>query len=482
MSDRATDDWTTTKPERLFEMADQQAFATASSDYNPMHMDPVAARRTQAGACVVHGVHAVLWALDTLAASGAPVANLIAVDVRFTKFVFVGSLVALAVKKSNVTSAAIELQSNGVPAMTIALRFGERSQASTEFDSLLDDSEDPGLVPALRTIEDVTDMARWIARPADMERLGEMFPNLATAIGVQRISGFALLSRLVGMICPGLNSVFTAIRVTLTEGSIARPGIGFRVVAADPRFNVLRIAVGGGGLQGSVGAFMRHAPVEAPDMRALADQVTSDEFAGAVALIVGGSRGLGAITAKLLAAGGQTEAAKVVDEINAFRNEPTARAIRFDALAAPAPQFAELQDGITHLYYFATPQIFRQLSVPFTPAVLEEFTRVYVHAFHDILMHAYAGAPDSHLSVFYPSSVAVDQRPPGLTEYAMAKVAGEILCADLLPAMPGLKILVNRLPRILTDQTATAVPSEYDDPIVVMLPLIRAVQHLPKDA
>jgi len=55
---------------RTFTMADQVAFAAASGDANPMHMDELAARRTQAGAPVVHGVQALLWALDALAQSG----------------------------------------------------------------------------------------------------------------------------------------------------------------------------------------------------------------------------------------------------------------------------------------------------------------------------------------------------------------------------------------------------------------------------
>jgi NAD(P)-dependent dehydrogenase (short-subunit alcohol dehydrogenase family) len=273
----------------------------------------------------------------------------------------------------------------------------------------------------------------------------------------------------------------------LTDRSIDRSGIGFRVTAADPRFNVVRISVGGSGLQGSVGAFMRHAPVESPGMGALSTEVASDEFAGSVALVVGGSRGLGAITAKLLAAGGAqviltyasglSEADQVVDEINSFRNVAASHAMRFDALADPVPQLAGLPPGLTHLYYFATPQIFRQLGAPFTPAVLDEFMRVYVHAVHAVVTHARTLVADGLLSVFYPSSIAVQERPPGLTEYAMAKAAGEILCADLAQAMSGVRIVVNRLPRILTDQTATAVPTNYDDAVAVMLPLIRQTQR-----
>jgi hypothetical protein len=45
-----------------------------------------------------------------------------------------------------------------------------------------------------------------------------------------------------------------------------------------------------------------------------------------------------------------------------------------------------------------------------------------------------------------------------MTEYVMAKLAGEVLCADLTRRDRGLKILVRRLPPLLTDQTA-AIPN-----------------------
>ena len=48
----------------------QERFAALSGDRNPMHMDAVAARRTQAGLPVVHGIHTLLWALDSIAGQG----------------------------------------------------------------------------------------------------------------------------------------------------------------------------------------------------------------------------------------------------------------------------------------------------------------------------------------------------------------------------------------------------------------------------
>ena len=53
---------------RKFTSADQIQFATVSGDCNPMHVDAVQARRMQSGAPVVHGIHLLLWALDSYAA------------------------------------------------------------------------------------------------------------------------------------------------------------------------------------------------------------------------------------------------------------------------------------------------------------------------------------------------------------------------------------------------------------------------------
>ena len=103
--------------------------------------------------------------------------------------------------------------------------------------------------------------------------------------------------------------------------------------------------------------------------------------------------------------------------------------MRFDALADPALQPADLPGGVTHLYYFATPQIFRQLAGVVSSDVNDEIARGYLYAFHAVCQHVLA--PGGSVSAFYPSSVSIDERPRGMTEYTMVTAAGEVLCADL---------------------------------------------------
>jgi hypothetical protein len=67
-----------------------------------------------------------------------------------------------------------------------------------------------------------------------------------------------------------------------------------------------------------------------------------------------------------------------------------------------------------------------------------------------------------------------------MLEYAMAKAAGERLCADLDASHASLRISVERLPRLPTDQTASIVPAEESSVLETMLPIVRKVQAWPR--
>ena len=78
---------------KTFTASDQSRFATLTGDWNPMHMDAVAARRTAAGAPVVHGVHTLLWMLDAIGAQHPDISNVASLRVRFRKMVYLGDQV-----------------------------------------------------------------------------------------------------------------------------------------------------------------------------------------------------------------------------------------------------------------------------------------------------------------------------------------------------------------------------------------------------
>ena len=129
--------------------------------------------------------------------------------------------------------------------------------------------------------------------------------------------------------------------------------LAFRVTETDPRFHTVEQEIVGGGLTGTVQSIVRPEPVQQTTMESLAGVVGPSEFDGRVALIVGGSRGLGELTAKLIAAGGghvivtwqtgQGDAEKVAQEIRSagYRCETLA----YDARKPAVEQLADLEIG-----------------------------------------------------------------------------------------------------------------------------------------
>jgi NAD(P)-dependent dehydrogenase (short-subunit alcohol dehydrogenase family) len=195
---------------------------------------------------------------------------------------------------------------------------------------------------------------------------------------------------------------------------------------------------------------------------------------------------LGELTAKLVATGGarvivtwrtgRDDAEKVAQEIRAAGG--TCETLAYDVAKPSAEQLTSLADAPTHIYFFATPPIFRPQTEIFAPDRLQEFLTYYVDGVWKLAQILRARQPK--LSVFYPSTVFVEERPKGMTEYAMAKAAGEVLCADINTSLSPMHVTVSRLPRLPTDQTTSVTAMEMDNPIETMLPIIREVQSWPR--
>jgi hypothetical protein len=311
-----------------------------------------------------------------------------------------------------------------------------------------------------------------------------MFPHAAGYLGADRVGALACSSTLVGMVVPGLYSLYGELEVAL-EASDGGAELAYEVVSVNSDFRILRIAVRGAGLIGQVRAVCRQPPVSQPDMMTVSRLVGRTEFAGCEALIVGGSRGIGEATAKLVAAGGgrvtvtyrsgRSDAEAVVNEISGWGGQCELAA--YDVQQPAAAQISRLPHAPTHAYYFATPTIARRKAALFDPARFDELNRYYVDGFSDLVRACAQRRPEG-VRLFYPSTIYVEERPLEMTEYAMSKAAGELLCADLERQLRHVSIVVRRLPRIATDQTVSLIPTSAAAAHEVMLPILRAM-HAP---
>ncbi len=453
--------------ETRFVLRDQERFASLSGDRNPMHLDPLAARRTQAGAPVVHGIHGVLWALDLLAKAGEPLPR--ALQVRFEAFLYLDVEVQAILRRLE-DRATVILESRGRRVTTISLLQAHAKSVPVTSEGPAEPIPDRPLELDFPEASEACGALRLRGGPEDY---AADFPNLAAALGAGRVRAIAGLSTLVGMRLPGLHSIFSKCVIDLLDGEVTDT-LKFAVQRARAPLRQLTIGFAGGGIAGSIEAFVRHPPVTQPSIEELGLQADQLDLSGQRALVVGGSRGLGELTAKMAAiagaevtvtyARGEREAGALCDELAERGFACRKRWLDVTRLAE-----AELTPGeFTHVYYFATPPIFSRTTDRYDAARFHAFTEYYCDAFEE-LCHRLQG--EGELRAFWPSSTAIDEAPRNMIEYTMAKLAGEALCRELERANAKLRIATARFPRLPTDQTSSVTPAAVGD----ATPLIRRV-------
>jgi hypothetical protein len=464
--------------EQCFTSDAQAAFCRLSGDYNPIHADPVAARRMMAGGQVVHGIHQALAALEAALsqqrAGGQSIRHVTSLKAVFKIPVRVGDTVGFYLSACGNEGCEIECRAHGKPVSNISIGWKAGAPVAQRV---------PPPLAAESAVElgfaEMEGMAGSLSLGLDESLAGAMFPAATSALGPLGIAGVLGLSRLVGMHCPGLHSLFGDLAVTLGSAE-SGDRLHYRVCGTDERFAKVQMEVNGPGIAGRLTAFLRPRPERQPGIEEVSTVVTPGSFSQSIALIAGGSRGLGEITAKIIAAGGGLpiityyQGADDAQRIGAEIRSAGARCevLRLDVRSAAVEA---LPADPRSLYYFATPKIFGRRRNFFDYELLRDFEEVYVVSFGRLIDRLIAGSAGK-LKVFYPSSVAVDEPLRGLWEYAMAKRSGEELC-DFYNRYSGqVEILIDRLPRIKTDQTSTLMEVPAEDALQVMLPLVSRME------
>lgn len=457
--------------------AESLLFAEASADYNPLHVDGVAARRTQFGSTVVHGIHALLKALDAVAAADAtltlPPATLSA---TFHNPVRTGSTYEVAWSASPGARTRVTASCDGRPAFTLTF--------SGEFDSPCEES--PGDDdPAVERREPTElpfppgEVAGRVPLLMQRARLRKLFPALTSRGQVGWLADIVATTRIVGMECPGLHSIYSGFRLQQRDTRSAVDSMTYAVDKIDPRFRLARLKVAGRCFDGTLDTFFRPPPVRQASIAEIAAVTRPGAYAGQNALVIGGSRGLGEIIGKVLLAGGASVTltyARGLADAEAIQREAEAAGLACSIRALDVSQEPDdatqqwLQgSGFTHVYYLASPHIEKNASGHWNRDLFDKFCGVYVHAFARLvqLIGPKAAATGQPVRWMYPSSEFLDTQEPGFAEYCAAKAAGEAVARHLASTL-GIHASVPRLPRMRTDQTSGLTDFGQQDPTSII--------------
>lgn len=394
---------------KTFTADDQELFARLSGDRNPMHLDPIASRRMLTGAPVVHGMHLVLWCLEELARRRVLPPRPSSLQALFTKPVYVAETASIRLVRIGDEQISLRVEVAGTQTAVLRISFAGRAPSTTAACPRVDNvgTRDLGHAPRVLRFEELAGRGGTVCCSTTASDMARQFPAAGTWVEPVRLLGLAALSYLVGMECPGLHSIFGSITLDFVPQH-ELSSIDYAVTTTDERMNLVQMRIDGAGLAGTVEAFARQPPVAQMTIASVAEHVARTEFAGQRALIIGGSRGLGELTAKVIAAGGGHPVityARGVADAEAVKREivdfgATCDVMQYDAMQPAGPQLASLQEPPTQLYYFATSHIFRRKSEVFQDDLFREFSTVYSSGFHN-LCAALSPRTGAALSIFY---------------------------------------------------------------------------------
>jgi acyl dehydratase/NAD(P)-dependent dehydrogenase (short-subunit alcohol dehydrogenase family) len=457
-----------------FSFEAQERFARLSGDYNPIHMDPLVARRLMYGRPVVHGIHVLLWALDRWLEGETNRIRLTSLSVKFRSPTFLDEVAESSVILISPNSVKIVVTAHQAKLMTATISW----QRQLGRDPDVPCERAPRTACRDRSVADLCTSSGRIPLCLEPSIASSLFPHVVECLPAEQVAVLLATSRLVGMEAPGLHSIFTGMELKTSEG-VGSPALAYSVEGYDERVSLLNLRVDAPGLSGSLTALVRPAPRAQATMAVIRRYVDSGEFQHERALVIGGSRGLGEVAVKELAVGGAEvkltyhrgalDAERVKSEV--VSQGGVAQSFAYDVLTDAGELPSRVGEwSPTILCYFATPFISTAYKGRFSRERFAEFCEYYVRGFHDTF-HAVRRQGNDLRYVLYPSSSMIDELPSSFAEYIAAKSAAEALCRLLEKTHPGIRIYAPRLPRLSTDQTASVLDSDRDAEEVVLAAL-----------
>jgi NAD(P)-dependent dehydrogenase (short-subunit alcohol dehydrogenase family) len=305
----------------------------------------------------------------------------------------------------------------------------------------------------------------------------QMFASLAETQLPDAMAALLASTRVVGMKVPGEHSVFLQLDMVFEPHPEISLPFTYRVAEYRKSSQRLGIAIAGSAGHGILWALVRPPPVPQPEMAVVRQRIPPDRFRDRRIIVIGGSRGLGEIAAKVLAAGGadvalsyrlgSDDAKRVVADISSSGGK--ASAFQLDTGSASWEEnLMQNCRHYNHLCYFPTPPIVGGDGSTFNGELFAKFCEVYVAGFVNVAQWL-AKQNAGQFALFNASTVYVETPPLRNLEYAAAKAASEACSRWLAAAYPKSRVYSARFPRLNTDQTASFLSASEHDNLETML-------------
>ena len=219
---------------KTFSYKDQHEFAEFSGDYNPLHLDEVASRRFMHGQVIVHGIHLLFWSLDALFETFTKKASIIELDVKFIAPVYLENDIKVEIIPEQDSCYKLNLMDDSKILVKILIKLGPIQKAAP---IIIQDKIPDKLRPELMEDKDFTlNVAGHTPLILSRIYLKNNFPYLHKSAVITELSIILATTRLVGMKCPGENSIYSGLSLSTSETHNYGNELIYKVDNFDQRF------------------------------------------------------------------------------------------------------------------------------------------------------------------------------------------------------------------------------------------------------
>jgi NAD(P)-dependent dehydrogenase (short-subunit alcohol dehydrogenase family) len=440
-----------------FSQADLMLFADASHDYNPLHLSAAYGRRTPFGQQVVYGILGALACLAALPARAGQRLASLSLDLDRPVFLDVDY-------QLDVNGASVRLMDGSTQLIKADFEFRDGSPLSANLSEPLRrprskaDSYDTSLL-----VPGFTRRGEYRSSPEASARLMRRF-NLDTGwIGTLVVEALLWSSYLAGMEVPGERALFFKLSLKFAD-SVPESGLlaWETTLLSKNAMNLLRSSVRltideAVACEGKIGVLLRPEGLTPTT----GDLTRSRDLAGRVALVIGGSRGLGAAIASALAMQGATVL------VNYLHADAEARALAANLAGETGNVILEQGDAsdpewlrgirarcekLDFLILNACPAV--------RPLLVEPRTLPRIHSYIDqafalVSTPIAAFADRVDLWTVLVSSIYVETLPKEFPHYVAVKAAAESFLRVVAQQYHKPGYLIVRPPKLRTDMTNT---------------------------
>lgn len=432
----------------------QLNFIKISADKNPIHLIEKNLSKLNLEGTVVHGMNVVLKSLDMLTKEKIiKPSQIYQIKCKFAKMIFLDEVIKINFNFENKKKIFISIYSKGVLCIILELFFNNKllTDENIKLKNKIINS-----LPKNNSLKHKKKLIKINHVPL-IKQISKSYPYLSKNLNYKIISSLIMMSTSVGMYWPGKNSLFVGFNIFLKK--IKKKDINLKILKTDNRTGYSIINYKSYNCIGKIFTFFTQERAQQPSLTYLSKRIPKRALIKHKALIIGGSRGLGELTAKIIATSGGN--VTITYNNNQMLAKNLLKIFNKRKLRLRIKKFKINKNGNFNnktlkncnyncLYYFATPLIYRQKNIKFDKKIFRDFNNIYSKALIKIIK----SLKIKNLIIFYPSTVYNFRKNKNFSEYIHAKRDGVNKLKNMERKFKIVPV-IKKLPPFKTDQNNT---------------------------